>query len=71
MAAPAAEIAAVTANRHDPGAGTVMAYRLSLDRSDINGGNNAIRQVIQGSVAIDVCLAETALPVHELAAPES
>ena len=46
-----------------------MPDRLLLDIIDIDGRDDAVRQVIQRTVTVDVRLAETTLTVTDLAAP--
>ena len=71
MAAGTAETTAVTADRHDLGAGPVVFDRFGLDRADIDGRNYAVGQIIQGAVAVDVGLAEPALAVAEPTTPQT
>ncbi len=63
MTALAAKIAAVAADRHHLSAGAVMVNGFVLNRFYINGRNNAVRQVIQSAITIDMSLAKTALTI--------
>jgi hypothetical protein len=71
MTAAAAEVAPVAADRHHPGARPEMSHRLCLDSADVDGREDAIGQVIQGTMTVDMGLAEPSLAVPEPAAPQA
>ncbi len=48
-----------------------MPYRFVLDRTDIDGGENTVTEIVQRAMTIDVGLAETTLAVCQLAAPQA
>ena len=48
-----------------------MTYWLTLNRPQIDSGDNAVRQVIQRAVPIHMSLAETALAMFQPAAPQA
>ena len=71
MAALAAEVAAVAADRHDLAVGPVVVHRLVADGFDLDRRDDSVGQVVQRAVAIHVCLAKAALTVTQAAAPQA
>lgn len=69
MATTAAKITAITAHGQYLRTGTIVPYRLGLDGSQLHGGNNAVGQVIQRTMAVHMRLAEAALAMTDAAAP--
>ena len=61
MAAAAAETAAITADRQHLRPGPEMANRFIFDRPNIHCRDDAVRQVVQGAVAVHMRLAKPSL----------
>ena len=71
VAATAAEAAPVAADRQHPGAGAEMTYRLVLDAIDGDRRQDAVGEIVQRAVTVDVGLTKAALTMGQLAAPQT
>ena len=71
MAAAAAEVAAVAAHGHHLGAGPIVFDGFVFDGADVDGREDAVAKIVEGTVAVDVGLAEAALAVRQFAAPQA
>ena len=71
MAATAAETAAITSHRQHLTARSIVSDGFIFDGSDIHGGNNAVREVVQPAVSVDMRLAEAALTMAQPTTPQT
>ena len=71
MATATAEATAVAAHRHDLRARSKMLDWFFFDRIDINRRKYAVREVVEGAVAVNMRLTESTLAMADLATPQA